>query len=308
MKALIDADIFCYEFGNMTDLETGELLAWEITRSLVDERISNIISATGATSSVFYLTDSKSNFRNAVATILPYKGHRPSDKPPHWQNIRQHLIDNYDAEVQYGIEADDACGIAQWEDYSKVLSAAENDPIANVTDDYIREYLDNETSTIICSRDKDLSMIPGWHYSWECGKQKEKKWFVSEEEGIRFFYKQLLTGDATDNILGLYRVGEKASCVKEIDDMKDEQAMYELVYMEYHKRFGSYAKQFLLENAQLLWIKREDNDRSEYIWAADEIHVRLELLELERWYDANTTTIETADEKKKSIQEEERNT
>jgi len=243
MKALVDADIFCYEFGNMTDLETGDLLPWEITRSLVDERIQSILKATGATDSVYYLTDSKSNFRNQVATILPYKGHRPSDKPPHWANIRQHLIDNYDAEVQYGIEADDACGIAQ------------------CANNYVAHSMElgghTATHTIICSRDKDLSMIPGWHYQWQCGKQKEKKWFVSEQEGIRFFYKQLLTGDATDNILGLYRIGDKASCVKALDDITDEVDMFIHVYKEYYARFGSYWQQFMYENAQLLWIKRD---------------------------------------------------
>lgn len=247
MKALIDADILCYEFGNMKDLETGELLAWEITRSFVDERISSILEATKATSYKLYLTDSKSNFRNKVATILPYKGHRPADKPPHWEKIRQHLIDNYDAEVQYGIEADDACGITQCNAlYKDPYDAAEG------------KLKKNSYSTIICSRDKDLRMIPGWHYQWPCGNQQERKWFVSETDGLRFFYKQLLTGDSTDNILGLYRVGSKATCVKALDDMDEEKDMALHVISEYKSRFGSYWHQFMAENAQLLWILRTD--------------------------------------------------
>jgi len=266
MKAIVDADIFCYEFGNMLDLETGDLLAWEITRSLVDERIKAILSAVEATSSVFYLTDSKSNFRNKVATILPYKGHRPTDKPPHWAGIRQHLVDNYDAEVCYGVEADDACGIEQSRGYMRIATGDGTNP-------YDRP--DNYTS-IICSRDKDLSMIPGHHYSWPCGKQKERKWFVSEEGGIRFFYKQLLTGDATDNILGLYRVGEKANCVAALDSMTDELDMLKHVLSEYDSRFGSYSFQFLLENAQLLWILRGDVDYEDCdIFPEEEIEGRL---------------------------------
>ena len=262
MKALIDADIFCYEFGNMTDLDTGDLLAWEITRSLVDDRINSILSAVEATSSVFYLTDSKSNFRNEVATILPYKGHRPADKPPHWAAIRQHLIDNYDAQVQYGIEADDACGIEQF-------STAVANGIGGEKDCW---------TTIICSRDKDLKMIPGWHYSWQCGKQQEKKWFVSEEDGIRFFYKQLLTGDATDNILGLYRVGEKASCVKALDSISDEYEMFQHVAMEYFKRFGYRSPEFIQENAELLWILREpvEYEGTQTRYPAQEINDRFD--------------------------------
>lgn len=258
MKALIDADILCYEFGNMKDLDTGELLAWEITRSFVDERISSILEATKATSHKLYLTDSKSNFRNKVATILPYKGHRPSDKPPHWENIRLHLVDNYDAEVCYGIEADDACGIAQcaaMDKHEALIRCQSNNHSTRPED---KPDLSISSPTIICSRDKDLSMIPGWHYQWPCGNQQERKWFVSETDGLRFFYKQLLTGDSTDNILGLYRVGPKATCVKALDRMNKEKDMALHVISEYKARFGSYWHQFMAENAQLLWILRTD--------------------------------------------------
>lgn len=260
MKAIVDADILCYEFGNMKDLDTGDLLAWPIVRKFVDERIQQILEGAGADEAVYYLTDSESNYRNAVATILPYKGHRTSEKPPHWGDIRQHLIDNYDAEVQYGIEADDRCGIEQSIAYRETVTYVDDDPYHFYTP-YVKEcLLKEECDTIICSRDKDLSMIAGWHYSWPCGNQKERKWFVSEEDGIRFFYKQLLTGDATDNILGLYRVGEKANCVKALDDMTDELDMFKHVYKEYENRFGAYAYQFLEENARLLWICRGNSD------------------------------------------------
>jgi len=250
MRALVDADIVCYEFGAMKDLGDGSLLPWAIVRSFVDERIEYILDAVGATEHSLYLTNSKSNFRNEVATILPYKGHRPTEKPHYWQDIREHLVDNYDAEVIYGMEADDKCGIEQSQAYQK----SEEDFSDGLAD--FEETLD----TVICSRDKDLHMIPGWHYSWPCGNQKERKWYVNETDGIRFFYKQLLTGDATDNILGLYRVGEKANCVRALDNLEDELDMYELVFKEYNSRFGSYASKFLEENARLLWMLRtEDN-------------------------------------------------
>lgn len=275
-KALIDADILCYEFGNMKDLETGELLAWPIVRKFVDERIEEIVNATEATEKALYLTDSASNFRNKVATILPYKGHRAQEKPPHWRDIREHLVDNYDAEVQYGIEADDACGITQ------------------CANNYVAHNMalggHSFTETIICSRDKDLKMIPGWHYSWACGNQKEEKFFVTKEEGIRFFYKQLLTGDATDNILGLYRVGPKASCVKDLDSMTEEKDMALHVISEYKARFGNHWYRFMSENAALLWIHRHKHD---------DIHDPMGV----KWRDW-----EEECEEKKDIQEEEGDT
>lgn len=241
MKALIDADLFCYSFGNMEELETGGLLPIEITLSLVDANINSILSATKADTCQLYLTDSPSNFRNKVATILPYKGGRPSEKPPHHAAIKQHLIDNWDAEVCYGIEADDKLGIEQcYDNRELVLSEAD------------------AGDTVICSRDKDLDMIPGWHYSWECGKQEERKFFTTELDGTRSFYKQLLTGDkSVDNILGLFGVGKGAACVKRIDTYEDEQAMFRECWLRYQERFGAYAWKFLTENAQLLWILRE---------------------------------------------------
>jgi len=238
MIALLDADIICYEFGNMRDLETTELLAWPIVRKFVDDRIAQICTDTDADEMELYLTGA-GNFRKTVATILPYKGHRPEDKPPHWLNIREHLIENYDAEVVHGMEADDAVGIRQSE-------AIQGD----------REKSHIQVETIICSRDKDLHMIPGWHYQWECGKQAMRKWFVDDLEAIQFFYKQLLTGDATDNILGLFGVGSKASCVKAIDNITDEYEMFTVVADAYESRFGSWYYDAMLENAQLLWIMR----------------------------------------------------
>ena len=160
MLALVDADILPYEFGGMVQLEEPDQpLAWEIVRTMVDDRIKQILEATSATSHKLYLTDSSSNFRMELATIKPYKGHRNQEKPYHWNAIRQHLIDNWDAEVQYGIEADDRLGIEQCLEAFKRGIGGDEVPYAG---------------TVICSRDKDLNMIPGWHYVWPAGKQKEQ--------------------------------------------------------------------------------------------------------------------------------------
>lgn len=247
MKALIDADILPYEFGGMVQLEDPEKpLEWAILRSLVDERIASILKAVGRAEAVdgeFFLTDSSSNFRIETATIVPYKGHRAQEKPYHWEKVRQHIIDAYGGSVQRGIEADDRLGIDQCGTAAKYLYSDHPEPWIE---------------TIICSRDKDLNMIPGWHYQWECGKQKEKLWFQDETEAIRCFYRQLLTGDSTDNILGLFGVGNSSTLVKKIDEFVDERDMLLHVYAQYKNRFGSYAWQFLIENAKLLWILREE--------------------------------------------------
>jgi len=248
MKALIDADILPYEFGGMVQLEDPEQpLEWEIVRSMVDDRINQILENTGSTEYALYLTDSPSNFRVGVATIKPYKGHRKAEKPFHWAAIRQHLIDNWNAEVQYGIEADDRLGIEQMLDY-----AAEKEWYTDGA------HPEGVFGTVICSRDKDLNMIPGFHYVWPCGNQEERMWFQDETSAIRCFYKQLLTGDTSDNILGLFGVGSSSRLVKSIEEMEEEQLMFNLVLKAYEDRFGNYGYTFMLENAQLLWILRTD--------------------------------------------------
>lgn len=52
--------------------------------------------------------------------------------------------------------------------------------------------------------DKDLRSVPGWHLNPD--KETEIV-FVSEAEADAFFYQQWMTGDSTDNIFGLWRVG-----------------------------------------------------------------------------------------------------
>jgi DNA polymerase-1 len=54
--------------------------------------------------------------------------------------------------------------------------------------------------------DKDLRQIPGWH--WNPDKEDEPV-EITQEEGDAFFYQQWLSGDSTDNIWGLWRVGPK---------------------------------------------------------------------------------------------------
>lgn len=243
MLALVDGDIIPYEFGGMVQLEDpDEPLAWEIVRKMVDDRIHQIMEATNATEYSMYLTDSASNFRMTAATILPYKGHRKTEKPYHWEAVRQHLIDNWNAEVQVGIEADDRLGIEQYK-------TAVSNGIGGEADAW---------TTVICSRDKDLHMIPGWHYSWPAGKQQERLWFQDETNAIRCFYRQLLTGDTTDNILGLYGVGGKSKLVLRLEELDSELDMFRLVHKAYKDRFGTYAMKFLIENGVLLWMLREE--------------------------------------------------
>lgn len=256
MKALIDLDILPYAYGGMT-FEDGCIMPDSMIQGKVDAKIKKIMEESGATSWVGYLTDSDRNFRIDVATILPYKGNREgSSKPAKWKMIREYLQSKYPDQVTEvsGIEADDQLAIDQYDGIQQHLEGIlKEDGVLWNCQPFTKEMIGTYESTIICSIDKDLMMVPGWHYNWNT----DKRTLVSEIEGLRWFYKQLLTGDTCDNIKGLHGVGAKSKLVTSLDDMDEEQSMFLHVQEQYEKRFGSYADQFLLETGKLLWMLKD---------------------------------------------------
>ena len=175
------------------------------------------------------------NFREALATIRVYKGNRdPNAKPVHYSALRDYLILQCNAAIVDGQEADDALGIEQF----RMLFQAYGD-------------------TIICTIDKDLDMIPGWHYNFE----RKEVYFVDEEEATYNFYHQLLTGDVTDNIQGVPDIG-KAKATKILAPCLSEKDMYVTVWNVYRDTFEGddvEIDRIVLENARLLWIRRYEN-------------------------------------------------
>ena len=231
---LVDADVLTYSVGGLKN-QDGEPEGWPIVVTMLDTMIENMMRSTGCTTVRLFITsDDKSNFRIKKATIAPYKGHRKSEKPYHYQSIRNFLKESREAIEVHNMEADDELGILLTELGDKA---------------------------VLASIDKDLDMIPGWHWNWS----KQSKYLVKEVPALRSFYKQLLTGDPTDNILGLYGVGKASSLLGKVEECYNELDMYNLVKEQYEKRFGSYWRMFMWENAELLWIKRtrQENELQE---------------------------------------------
>lgn len=160
------------------------------------------------------------NFRYDVATILPYKGNRIQDLPYHFNTIKDYLVDVYQAKKVYHVEVDDAIGI-----------------------------LYNEGDLLVHT-DKDLNQFPGRHFN----PTTKTDYTVSEIEGIRNLYTQVLIGDKTDNVLGVYGVGSSSAYVKQIASLDNEFDILELVREIYYSRFGSYYPSFLLENMRLVYL------------------------------------------------------
>ncbi len=221
MIALIDGDTPV--FSAALSAEENEL--WVAT-SRLDKTIENILLSVKATEYKIFVSGAN-NFRKQVDPS--YKANRTQPDPKWRKECKQHLINKWGAIVAHGCEADDYTGIFQTRD------------------------------TIICGIDKDLLQIPGAHYQWEIvrgGKVVRPSQFIeiSELDGLRNFYKQMLTGDTSDNIRGIDGIGPKKAA-KLIDPLDDEHSMYLAVMEEYDVDVDGDERFY--KNADLLWIMRE---------------------------------------------------
>ena len=97
-------------------------------------------------------------------------------------------------------------------------------------DDIVSMLQDDDT--YILSKDKDLKQIPGYHYNFETNKTV----LITPEEAIRFLATQLLTGDSTDNIMGIKGCGPKTA-EKILKDVTDKN-LINAVFKEYKRVFG----------------------------------------------------------------------
>lgn len=244
-QPLIDADVLLYEVGFAAETgwqQPGEIPPWEYVCKLLEQRIANICAMVGATAPPILFLTGRANFRNDIAKRKKYK-ERPSHKPWHYANIKEFIKATYDYRITEGLEADDLMAIEQ-------------------------TLRPNET--IICTRDKDLRQVPGWHYGWELARQpsfgpelvNEFGYIRLSEDrkkiegcGLVFFLSQLLVGDRVDSIPGLDGCGP----VKAFDVLRDIKTYPEglkAVYQAYREKYGMSGYREMLEQGRLLWMTR----------------------------------------------------
>lgn len=182
-----------------------------------DKLMRDILEATQASRYLGFLTGSN-NFRKEINP--DYKANR-KDKPLpiHLNDIREYLVTEWKISVTDGYEADDALGFHQ-------------------TD-----------TTVICSIDKDLLQIPGRHYNFV----KQEFIEVTELDGLRHFWKQMLIGDVSDNIKGVDGIGPKKAA-KLIDPLETNTEMFWTVSNLYDS-----SERFWM-NCDCLWIWRNEHE------------------------------------------------
>jgi DNA polymerase-1 len=227
---LIDADSLLYKVGFLVEKD-GEYKPEhneETAKMLIRSLVNNIVAETGADAKEMFLTKGK-NFRYAIAKTHPYKGNRTSPKPISYDMLFKELV-SMGAKVISLLEADDMVRIRALE------LGLEN--------------------TILTFIDKDLLQIGG--LSFDYGKMVFRD-YISPLEADRFFWKQMLTGDTTDNIHGIKGVG-KVKADKLLNGCETEQEMIDVVWGQYQAHFGDDALSRMEENVGLLWLKRTLED------------------------------------------------
>lgn len=218
-KILIDGDIIAYRAGFSTD----DLKAYD-AESKVDKLIDRVLEDTEFLSTDYHLyLTGKGNFRFDIANTVEYKGNRKhAIKPIHLKHIREYIIKKYEATVSEGEEADDLIAI----EATKVGMTA-----------------------VVASIDKDMLQLPCYHYNIT----RRELSAVGEFTGLKYFYSQILTGDKSDNIKGLHRCGPiKAN--KILDECYTEMKLWVACVEAYE---GDTAR--VIENARLLWLRREED-------------------------------------------------
>jgi 5'-3' exonuclease len=263
MQPLIDGDILVYEVGYAAEA------AWKYINEgvdveehpppfdrvadMFDNLVSHISAVVNATQPPIIFLTGKKNFRYEIAKRTPYK-ERAGKKPYHYKNLLAYVKGKYDYRITEGLEADDLMAIEQTK---------------------------RPEETIICTRDKDLRSVPGWHYGWELGNQPQfgpelvetlGRIQLSNDRkklkgvGILFFYSQCLTGDTVDSIPGLPKTGPvKAYSI--LEHAKTEEEAFRSVLSAYKDKYGEEAQSELLEQGRLLWMTRSLNeDGSPILW------------------------------------------
>lgn len=185
---LIDADSLLYESASVNQdtlvfsdedkvIEVDE----EGAKEHLDFTIDKIVKATGCTEYQMFITG-PTNFRYEV--LPTYKHNRKDiERPILLGMLKEYVLENHPCKITSKVEADDACTITM----SK-----------------------NPKKYILAHIDKDLNQVEGTHYNW----RDDVIYEVTKEEGIRMFFKQVLTGDSTDGYAGCPLIGpEKAEII-----------------------------------------------------------------------------------------------
>ncbi|MDO3559430.1 phosphodiesterase [Ralstonia pseudosolanacearum] len=240
----IDGDYLAYFAAGGDEMPVGT------ARRVAAERIEAFREMSGSAKALVHLTTSGSTKgeRFLAATVKPYQGQRNSGrKPKNWAALRDYLENSgyvtFERLLWHDREADDGMALASFQ---------ARDPVIQ---------------TVIATKDKDMRMLAGTHIDWShytlTEVPKGTYELIGPYDGLvyghKWFWLQLLQGDAADNIPGLPRLfgklcGEKGAA-KYLDGTTCNAEAFELVSAAYQEHYGPVYEDALVEQACLLWLR-----------------------------------------------------
>lgn len=172
------------------------------------------------------------NFRYHVAKTKPYKGNRDeAHRPTHEHAIKDFLKKMYTTVVSDGEEADDYMGI-----------------------NHYKLWVQDPESSVIATLDKDLNMIPGMHYNFHTNTS----YYVEPDQAELTFWTQLLTGDSTDNIPGIPKMGPRGA--EKLLSGVALQDVPKIVADAYRMAYKDEWRERMTEMGRLIWIRRREDE------------------------------------------------
>lgn len=224
--ALVDADGIAYKIAATND----ELDSFEGLTEIIDEYVNFILSTTESSHALFFIKGAK-NFRKEIATIKPYKGNR-IPKRIKWLEPCYYILETrYRAIAAHGAEADDYIASA------------------------VKYFQQLNVPYIICSHDKDLKQIQGEHLDLN---EFDIINITEQEAAYRLFF-QIMTGDSSDNIQGIPKIGPKTA-EKILAEVTPTHDGYLLGCINTYKNvYGDNWPQYFAENYRLVHLKTDIN-------------------------------------------------
>lgn len=242
----IDGDMIAYWAGG------SEGTTVQTSRAIAINKIEAMMTWAAAERTVVHLTSAGSSKANRflISTVKPYQGQRKSGrKPQNWGYLRE-WMETYSGP---------AFSIKLW------ATREADDGLAWMAYLYSGKH-------VICTKDKDMRMLPGWHQDWdnlslhyiETGCYDA---VVNEKQyGHKWFWLQILHGDTADNIPGLPKVrnskgnfvqcGEKTAIDLLCDTTCNAEA-FEIVRSAYADYYDDQWCVMMAEQALLLWLRTD---------------------------------------------------
>jgi 5'-3' exonuclease len=237
-KILIDADSVIWQSGKVKEAMEPTDHAVACALHNTKRKINKMIFKYQAEDCLVFLT--KRGTTNFRLDIDPeYKANRKDvERPLHFDKIFEYIVKNYNTIEAENEEADDAVTIQFYKEHPNGFNEANKD-------------------VVLCHIDKDLNMVPGWHYNF----MREEEYYVNPTQGLRFFYLQILTGDKADNVPRIKKGWRQADVEASLNQAEKEEDMLDIILKEaYNVTEDLNISEVIEQRGQLLWMRTKEGE------------------------------------------------